>query len=972
LRDHFGVSTAATLNALAGALLQPLPPTIEVPTPLVALDPYQTAVAEVEHGPVLIDAGPGTGKTRALVGRICHLLHQGVPPEQILAVTFSNRAAGDMRERLALAVPEHAPRVTVCTFHGFCLDLLRRFHDAAALPPDFVIADEADLTVLLERNLVALGLDRYQHLGNPGFYLKALVQAVSQAKDELASPARYAALATAAATAAIDDKERDRAAKLAEVANVYAVYERLLENHGLIDFGGLVMRSVLLLRERPDILDQIRREYRQILVDEYQDMNRASAVLLQLLAGDGRGLWVVGDVRQAIYRFRGASPANVSRFADDFPGGRILSLGVNYRSDPNLVSLFGTVAAAVGGDSANSPVWEAARAQMAAPRVWLAEADDEWAEAAGIAEEVARRHQEGQRFKDQAVLVRTHRQARPIVAALEQAEIPVLYLGDLFARAEVRDMLALLSLVVEGGGVGLIRVGAMTEYWMPRHDRHRLIAFAKDKGLRTIEALALASEAELGPASVEAAVHLRADLESVGWQTSPWQFFARYLFGDGALVRRLAQEQSVFADQKLMALGQLLGVARAFAERPLGSEGDATKVLRAFLNHVRRLVANDQSVTSTPAGGTDLDAVRVLTVHAAKGLEFPVVYVTNLAKDRFPFMDLAEAAPAPPGLISDQNEAQDDEERCLFFVAISRAQHEFVLTRAVRYGKTTRPASEFLAYMDPFFEAIGAPVRLHWPSAEGMPVPEQPEQVVPVVLDRSLDIGEVELYQLCPRRYEYRYLLQLSEQEELLGYQRFRTCVSRVTAWVRAEHRAGNELDIDAAHQRLTEEWDRHGPRDHAYEEVYRELGKVVIGRLISRIAVQSPDQAWRDEIEVELGGATIRVRIDVSQVDVDGTVRIVRFRAGRERNNDHKAPRLALLRVAVGQMVGGREKVVIELDYPTVGITKVVKDNKRWEDPRIADLDEAVTGILAGEYPAEPRSPRDCLTCPFWMICPA
>lgn len=370
-----------------------------------------------------------------------------------------------------------------------------------------------------------------------------------------------------------------------------------------------------------------------------------------------------------------------------------------------------------------------------------------------------------------------------------------------------------------------------------------------------------------------------------------------------------------------------------------------------------------------PPGGAELDAVRVLTVHAAKGSEFPVVYVTNLANDRFPFIDLPAAAPMPPGLVADLDNEQGDEERCLFFVAISRARDELVLTRAARYGKKARGPSPFLDYMTPFFDAAGAPTRFHWPVVGAIPVLEEGK---PVVLDRPLDTGEVDPYQQCPRRYEYRHVLGLGEQEELLGYQRFRACVSRVTAWVRAEHRAGNRPDGKVALRKLAEEWDRHGPRDHAYEEVYRELGKAVIGRVISRLEARTPDQAWRGEIEAELEGATIRVHIDASEVDSEGTIRLVRFRPGRERERDRTAPRLALLRVAAGRLVGGRERVVIELDYPALGITKVIKDTNRWEDDRVAGLGEAVAGIRGGRYPAEPKSPRDCLTCPYWKICPA
>jgi hypothetical protein len=338
LATDYGVSPTAALNALVTAVIVPPAPAPEPSGEEKPLDASQRAAAEVDAGPVLISAGPGTGKTSTLRGRVEHLLHKGVSARQILAVTFSNRAANEMRERLQRAAPDHAHELSVSTFHAFCLEILREHHVAVGLPGDFRIADQLDGAVLLERNLAVLSLEHYLTLGNPAYYLKHLLQAISRAKDELKTSDDYARLAEDARLKDGDDPAAlERAARWAEVARVYAVYERLLAERGLIDFGGLVMRTVQLLRERPDILAALRRRYVEILVEEYQDMNRASGKLLQLLAGDGRNLWVVGDLRQAIYRFRGASPANVTNFTRDFPGSRMIELGLNYRSDPRLV-----------------------------------------------------------------------------------------------------------------------------------------------------------------------------------------------------------------------------------------------------------------------------------------------------------------------------------------------------------------------------------------------------------------------------------------------------------------------------------------------------------------------------------------------------------------------------------------------------------------------------------------------------------
>lgn len=497
LAVQYEVTPALALNVLATTLLQP--PVEHMPPPALApLDDSQQAAAGVEHGPVLVNAGPGTGKTRTLAGRVVHLVERGVPARRILAVTYSNRAATELRDRLRAAAPDRAHEVTVSTFHGFCLDVLRRFHSDAGLPPEFAVVDQVDAVLMLERHVASLGitLDPVR----PAAALAAMLRHVSRAKDELLTPQRLDTLLPqilprdgpapgAPGTSGVPGSPGLAAGNAgpvpaspddwATVAKVYALYQRLLDARGLVDFGDLIVRTVALLRAHPGVARQLQEEYRHILVDEYQDMNRASSVLLRLLAGDGRGLWVVGDLRQAIYRFRGASPANVTGFPRDFPGGQVMSLGVNYRSDPHLVQLFAVAGAQMQLPGATPPVWAARNDAGPLPRVWSAVAVDGEAETAGLTAEIRQREAAGRPFRDQAVLVRSHYQATEIVAALERDGIPVLYLGDLFARPEVRDLLALLAFCAEGDVVALLRLAAMPGHTFPQEDVLRLVQYAR-------------------------------------------------------------------------------------------------------------------------------------------------------------------------------------------------------------------------------------------------------------------------------------------------------------------------------------------------------------------------------------------------------------------------------------------------------------------------------------------------------------
>lgn len=324
-----GVPEGMVLHQLTRALLTPdIPdePAVEVTTEATPnLDPSQQAAAHAEHGPLLLEAGPGAGKTRTLIGRIHFLVGRDVLPSSILALAFSNKAAEEMRSRVAKASPDAAPRIWMGTFHAIGLELLRKFGTHLGLPPKPDVTDPVEALFLLERSLPELRLDHYQNLYEPTTYLRNMLAE------------RQLAMAT-------NEKEVEPAEKALEVARVYAFYQGYLEEEGLLDFGDLIYRSVHLLQAHADVRSWVRQTYAHVLVDEYQDVNRASGVLLREITGTGEGLWVVGDVRQAIYRFRGAAPRNMRLFTEDFPGAEVKVLERNYRSQPAVLETFSELA----------------------------------------------------------------------------------------------------------------------------------------------------------------------------------------------------------------------------------------------------------------------------------------------------------------------------------------------------------------------------------------------------------------------------------------------------------------------------------------------------------------------------------------------------------------------------------------------------------------------------------------------------
>ena len=367
-------SMALVRQQLFDALL--LPPMVvdDEPTSKLQIqhkhDPSQEHAAVHRAKPFLLQAGPGTGKTRTLMKRVLSLLKEGTDPAAILILTFSNRAAGELSERLTAAAPEAAPKLWIGTFHAFGLDLVRRYHDKLELAPDPSLFDRSDAIEVLEDILPTLPLVHYRNLWDPAMVLRDIIDAISRAKDEMVGPDRYRTLANAMQAEAADQDEDARiaAAKCLEIAEIYDLYEEALRKHGGVDFGDLIMRPAHLLEGDEILRISVQLRHRHVLVDEYQDINRASARLLKMVAGDGERLWVVGDARQSIYRFRGASSENMVRFSSDYPSAVTDQLGVNYRSTAQIVHGIVAVASHMGASNGMLPLeLEADRKQRAKP-----------------------------------------------------------------------------------------------------------------------------------------------------------------------------------------------------------------------------------------------------------------------------------------------------------------------------------------------------------------------------------------------------------------------------------------------------------------------------------------------------------------------------------------------------------------------------------------------------------------------------
>jgi len=1006
IAEALGMPEGVVQRQLADAVLLP-PPIEEAPVEAteasraVTLDEFQSAAAQVACGPLLLGAGPGTGKTKTLVGR-CQFLtqQQGVPATQILALTFSRKAAHEMRERLVAAgVGTERAGPWVGTFHSFGQAVLRRFGERIGLGGEPKLLDTLDAVTLLENHLAELNLDALDNLYNPAIHLGGILGQIGRAKDELCPPDRYAALCEAmrapaeAAVEAVqaqiqaagsdrglkgkmDDavKRQGQAAKAAEVARCYGVYERLMREGGFLDFGDLIARTVELLEGHSDVRATLQAEYPHVLADEYQDVNRACARLVKLLAGEAAaGLWAVGDHRQSIYQFQGASPANVAAFGRDYPTGRRLELGVNYRSRTPIVDLFGAASRGMEG-GVGASVWRAHRGTNESapyPAVTYAVAPDDVGQAGGIAQAIGEMKAGGWDFRQQAILCRSHAQAEALAGLLSAQDIPVLYLGALLQRPEVKDLLCLLALVADPGGSALVRVAAFAEYAVPQADALALLTDMQRMETPLRDAL---RGADLHPGLGTLAAHL-AELDTR--ENDPAALLRFYLFGLSRYLQHLTEgEPKPFARLgRTLAIHQILGLAGDFDRRLVapGTRPGPPHRVREFLTHLRRLQSSGQSPRGTvPAEAEALDAVRLLTAHAAKGLEYPVVFLPNLGAGQFPTRGRSDGIPTPPGLADAAGEGLD-EEQCLFFVALSRARDHLVLSRAETSGSDRAVApSPLLALIQPHLEARGIG-ETAWPAGRA-PAGESDDLALTPAILPEYSSSALEMYLRCPRQFHYGQALKLTGAVSD-GYPQFHACVRRTLGWLEDAREQGGMPMAEEIAARLEAFWAESGPVGHLHEAKYKEsaLGMLRAG---GALGAETEQRASVRSLRATLSNCHVHVRPDAIRRDTaDGTLIVARHLTGKPGDNDHTDKRLALYRRAACQ-THPDTPVRVELRYLSDGTIRAVappekKQEIKWEADRVAKYERAARGIQLGLFPARPESGDECQTCAYALICP-
>jgi DNA helicase-2/ATP-dependent DNA helicase PcrA len=614
------------------------------------LNPQQREAVLATEGPLLILAGAGTGKTRVITYRIAYLIDQGTPPNSILAVTFTNKAADQMRDRVRALLESAGHSLgepSISTFHSFCGRLLRREAARLGLPRNFAIYDADDQQAAIKLALSSIGIE------DPGETPRALLERISSAKNHAIAPDE-------ALAKAYDEPTRT-------AARVYKAYEKTLRNAGALDFDDLLLRAAEVLRRFDDARAAWQQRFRFLHVDEYQDTNRVQYDLLRLLAGPRPNLCVVGDEDQSIYRWRGADIGNILRFAEDFPGARVLRIEQNYRSHQNILDAAGAVVA--HNQKRIGKQLEATRGKGA--NLVFFEARDAKAEADYVAAQVSRLQLEDS-ATHLAVLYRTNAQSRSFEESFRGRGIRYRLLGgfSFYERAEVKDVLAYVRLAIfPGDDVALLRVLNTPPRGIGKVTIDALRSLAREKGSSLWDALATTLEAggSRALAPLRGFRELIEELRQKQESLSPVEFLQAVL-DDTGYIDMLRERET---EEDIARLENLRELVNALAE---GAERGET--LEDFLDRAALVSDADDFDDHAP--------VTLLTLHTAKGLEFDHVFLTGLEEGTFPHNRTLN------------DPEQIEEERRLCYVGMTRARDTLTLTRAVYrriYGSERLQAS---------------------------------------------------------------------------------------------------------------------------------------------------------------------------------------------------------------------------------------------------------------------------------------
>lgn len=810
------------------------------------LNPEQIEAIRHKKGPLLIIAGAGTGKTTVITERVNFLISENLAkPSEILGLTFTEKAAREMEIRVDEVLPYGYTQMWIMTFHGFCDRILRSDALHIGLDPKYKLTTAAEATQLIRQNLFNFDLDYFRPLGNPNKFIAGILQHFSRLADEDVSPVQYLDwIKTKIKSNKLKNSPEEKLEnkKWLELASAYHIYEELKVKHSFLDFGDLITKTLLLLRNRPNILKHYSEQFKYILVDEYQDTNFAQNELVKILAGVNGNITVVADDDQAIYRWRGAAISNVIQFRNNFPETKIITLTKNYRSSQTILDR------AYGLIQNNNPdrleVVENINKKLISQidkngeHVEFTHIDRVENEADWVAKkivELTNNEDSKYNFGDIAILVRANNHADPFVRALLQQGVPHQFLGPgkLFKQNEIVELVSYLRVLYDTqDSVSMFKLLTMQYLDISSRDVAAVTSHARRKNMNLFsvcENIEKLEVSEDGTEKIKNLVSVISKNLNLSRRESAGQLLFNFL-EEMELLPKILNPDTSLAQKKAANISKFFDKLKSYEV----DHEDST--VAAVVDWLELSTELGESPLAADVDWTTQNAVSILTVHSAKGLEFPVVFLVNLVGERFPSRERAEQIPIPDDLVKEvlpQGDHHLQEERRLFYVGMTRAKEKLFLTAADYYGEGKREKK-----LSPFiFEALGdeavgnemaktAGEQMSLLSFQNQHFQATADYIKPFHID-YLSVSQIETFEICPLHYKLRYVYSLPTPPSASAS--FGTSIHAALKAFYEKVSLGEKPNEKTILECLDENWTDEGFSDKTHEKKFYEKGKIYL-----------------------------------------------------------------------------------------------------------------------------------------------
>ena len=903
------------------------------------LNKEQIEAIKFGEGPLLIIAGAGTGKTTVVTERIKYLiLSKKAKPQEILALTFTEKAAREMEERVDVAMPYGYTQMWIMTFHSFCDKILRREALHIGLDPKYKLMTEAESVQLLRKNLFKLDLDYFRPLGNPNKFLSGMLSHFSRLQDEDVTPLKY--MEWVKKQKAVVPEEKIEIEKWQELARAYKSYDEIKAKEGLMDFGDLIVKTLQLFRDRPNILKEYQKQFKYLLVDEFQDTNYAQNELVKLLVGKKGNINVVGDDDQSIYKFRGAAVSNIILFRKGFPKAKVVVLTKNYRSTQEILNRSHDLIEKNNPDRLEvvENIDKRLRSQIErdGELVEFIHADRVENEADQIAKEILRLiAQDKYKYSDFAILVRANNHSEPIMRALSRNGVPYQFLGPgrLFKQPEIIDLISYLKVLYDfTDSVSFYRLLSIDFFKITGREIAEIGNYSRKNNISLFEAADyLSHTASEWQGKSKGAIRNLIDLidkhldlvkkESAGQ-------ILYYFLEETGLLQKLLSPETAEAEKRAKNISKFFDKLKSYE----ADHEDSS--VSAVVDYLDLSMELGESPLANDSDWADINAVNILTVHSAKGLEFPVVFLVNLVGQRFPSTERREQIPIPEALIKEVLPIGDfhlEEERRLFYVGMTRAKEKLFLTAADYYGEGKREKK-----LSPFiFEALGSKNTItaklenvnqltfldysHPESTTNMGV----TRVEPLQID-YLSYSQIETFQTCPMHYKLKYIYKVPTPPS--SSQSFGISIHATLNEFYKKLKDGEKPSEKLIFKIYEENWIGNGFTSKTHEKKFFEKGKVYLsGYLKESFNPKNLPVLLEEKFTIPLGNG-LKIGGTIDRVDEigDGKIEIWDYKTGatipsqREVDNNLQLSFYALAATKIPTLPFGKlpEKVKLSLYY--------------------------------------------------------